>query len=282
MSRFALGPVWLPIFALISFTAITWPVWQWLWYEWLSNQYYSHGLLILPLSVYLGVQRFRNDPGLVYQPGKGTLVGVLLLAAGLLLYLWFLQQSAYYLAAFAMIPMLAGTVWAVAGSEVVRRLIFPITYLMWMVPLPFLDRITLPLALFTGYCSGAIVQWLGLDVTIVGNSVTLPNADLVIGAQCSGVNSLITLLALLVLVAYVLEGKWSARLWLVLSAIPLAIAGNIVRVATLLFVARGWGAEIGFTFYHDYSGPIFFLCVLALIVPIKRWLGFAALRAEVI
>ena len=282
MSRFALGPVWLPIFALIRFTAITWPVWQWLWYEWLSNQYYSHGLLILPLSVYLGVQRFRNDPGLVYQPGKGTLVGVLLLAAGLLLYLWFLQQSAYYLAAFAMIPMLAGTVWAVAGSEVVRRLIFPITYLMWMVPLPFLDRITLPLALFTGYCSGAIVQWLGLDVTIVGNSVTLPNADLVIGAQCSGVNSLITLLALLVLVAYVLEGKWSARLWLVLSAIPLAIAGNIVRVATLLFVARGWGAEIGFTFYHDYSGPIFFLCVLALIVPIKRWLGFAALRAEVI
>jgi exosortase len=151
-----------------------------------------------------------------------------------------------------------------------------------MIPLPDWDRITLPLAMFTGVCAGGVVQFLGLDVTIVGNSITLPNADLVIGAQCSGVNSLIALMSLMVLVAYLLDGPVWSRIALVVLAIPLAILGNIVRVASLLFVARAWGAEAAFTFYHDYSGLLFFVAVLLLIYPITRLLRFGELRYEVI
>lgn len=282
MARITLRTVWLPLLALAGFVAVTWPVWQWLWFEWMSNEYYSHGLLILPVAIFLAVQRFRNDPGLVYTPGQGHLGGVLVLAIGLAAYLYALQQRAYYLAAFAMIGMLAGLVWALAGAAVLRKLAFPIGYLMLMVPLPLLDRVTLPLALFTGYCSGAIVQFLGMDIAITGNAITLPNADLVIGAQCSGVNSLITLVALLVLVAYLLEGPVWSRILLVLLAVPLALIGNILRVATLLVVARAWGADAAFTFYHDYSGILFFVAVLALIIPITRALQFGALRTEVI
>ncbi|MCB0133496.1 MAG: archaeosortase/exosortase family protein, partial [Caldilineaceae bacterium] len=69
---------------------------------------------------------------------------------------------------------------------------------------------------------------------------------------------------------------------LVLLAIPLALIGNIIRVATLLFVARSWGADAAFTYYHDYSGILFFVAVLLLIVPITRVLQFGRLRAEVI
>ncbi len=282
MAQFTSRTVWLPLLALIGFVAITWPVWQWLWFEWMSNQYYSHGLLILPVALFLVVQRFRNDPDLVYTPGQGALAGVIALALGLAAYLVALQQRAYYLAAFAMIGMLAGLVWALAGAAVLRKLVFPIGYLALMVPLPALDRVTLPLALFTGFCSGSLVQWLGLPVAINGNAIALPNADLVIGAQCSGVNSLITLVALLVLVAYLLEGPVWSRLALILLAIPLALVGNILRVATLLFVARAWGADAAFTFYHDYSGILFFVAVLALIMPLTRALQFGRLRAEVI
>jgi exosortase len=282
MSRISLRALWLPVVALVGFVAITWPVWQWLWFEWMSNEYYSHGLLILPVSIFLAVQRFRNDQSLVYTPGQGSIAGVVLFGVTLAIYLYALQQRAYYLAAFAMIGLLAGGIWAIAGASVVRKLAFPIGYLVLMVPIPLLDRITLPLALFTGYCSGAIVQFLGLEVDISGNAVTLPNADLVIGAQCSGVNSLITLVALLMLVAYLLDGPIWSRILLVVLAIPLALIGNILRVATLLFVARTWGAEAGFTFYHDYSGILFFVAVLALIPPLTRTLHFGSFRAEVI
>ena len=122
MTRVTLRTVWLPLLALMGFVAITWPVWQWLWFEWMSNQYYSHGLLILPVALFLAVQRFRNDPALVYTPGQGSLTGVVVFAAGLAAYLFALQQRAYYLAAFAMIGMLAGLVWALAGATVLRKL----------------------------------------------------------------------------------------------------------------------------------------------------------------
>jgi exosortase len=272
----------LPLLAAIGFIALTWPVWRWLWSEWMSNDYYGHGILIAPVAIYLAVQRFRNDKELTYPSGGGNLLGVALLAVSLAAYLYFLQTYTLYLAAFAMVAMLAGLIWALGGSNVIRRLAFPVAYLVLMIPLPSWDRVTLPLALFTGVCAGNAVQFLGLDVTIVGNSVTLPNADLVIGAQCSGVNSLIALTSLMVLVAYLLNGPIWSRIALVLLAIPLAVVGNILRVATLLFVARAWGAQAAFTFYHDYSGIFFFIAVLLLVYPLTRLLRFGELRYEVI
>ena len=67
-----------------------------------------------------------------------------------------------------------------------------------------------------------------------------------------------------------------------LLSIPLAMLGNILRVATLLFVAREWGAAAGFTYYHDYSGIFFFIGVLLLVYPLTRVLRFGHLRYEVI
>lgn len=272
----------LPLLAAALFGVLTWPVWRWLWSEWMANDYYSHGILIAPVALFLAVQRFRNDDALVYPSGGGHLWGLLLTALALGAYLYFLQSRALYLAAFAMVALLAGLVWALGGSNVVRRLAFPLAYLVLMIPLPAWDRITLPLALFTGVCSGGLVQFLGLDVTIAGNAVTLPNANLEIGAQCSGVNSLIALTSLLVLVAYLWDGPLWSRVALVVLGLPLAVLGNILRVATLLFVARAWGAEAAFTYYHDYSGIFFFAGVLLLLYPLTRLLRFRSLRYEVI
>ena len=282
MNRSQLRSLWLPLVAALLFGVLTWPVWRWLWSEWMANDYYSHGILIVPVALFLTVQRFRNDEQLSYDPQQRSLYGLIFLAIALLVYLYFLQNRALYLAAFAMIGMLAGLVWALAGGAVLRKLAFPIAFLVLMVPLPQVDRVTLPLAMFTGVCSGGLVQFLGLDVTIVGNAVTLPNANLEIGAQCSGVNSLIALTSLMVLTAYLLDGPVWSRIALVILAIPLAILGNILRVATLLFVARAWGAEAAFTFYHDYSGIVFFVAVLLLMFPLTRVLRFRQLRYDVI
>lgn len=272
----------VPTLALTAFVLLTIPVWRWLWGEWMGNEYYSHGILIPPVSIFLAVQRFRHDKQLVWQPGAGSRWGLALTVIGVALYLFFLNNRAFYLAAFAMIVILAGLVWAFGGTNVFRRLLFPIAYLALMVPLPFIDRYTLPLAMFTGVCSGGLVRFLGLDVEIIGNAVTLPNANLVIGAQCSGVNSLIALVSLMLLAAYLVRGPIWGRVTLVVLAVPLALLGNILRVSSLLFVARAWGAQAGFVFYHDYSGLGFFVIVLALMLPLTRLLRCNELRPEVI
>ncbi|HMN28503.1 MAG TPA: exosortase/archaeosortase family protein, partial [Caldilineaceae bacterium] len=213
---------------------------------------------------------------------RGANTGLLWLAVLLALFLYFISSHAYYLAALAMVGLLAALVWSLYGVGLIAKLAFPIGYLLLMVPLPLLDRVTLPLALFTGVCAGGIVRFLGLDVTIVGNAVSLPNAEMVIGAQCSGINSMIALTALLTLTAYLLDGPLWGRIVLVLMAVPLAMLGNILRVASLLFVARAYGANAAFTYYHDYSGIVFFLGVFLLMFPLTRLLQARTLRIDVI
>jgi exosortase len=277
-----LRSVWLPGLALALFAAITWPVWRWLWSEWNGNDYYSHGMLIPPVAIFLIYQRFKHDDKLTWLPGRESSLGLIVTGGAMAAYVLFLNNRAFYLAAFAAIALLVGLIWTFGGNVAVSRLRFPLAYLLLMTPLPFIDRATLPLAMFTGVCAGNAAQFLGLDVTIVGNAVTLPNADLVIGAQCSGINSLITLTALMALAAYLLEGPLFSRILLVLLAAPLAILGNILRVASLLFVARAYGAQAAFTYYHDYSGIAFFLLVLLFMLPLTRALGLHNLRSAVI
>lgn len=282
MKHLQLKNLVLPVVATLLFVALTWPIWRWLWGEWMGNEYYSHGVLILPVALFLAFQRLRLDKQGRQDPPQGHTIGIVLLGAALVAFIWFLNQKAYYLAAFAMIAMAGGLVWALGGTALLRKLLFPIGYLLLMIPLPFIDRITLPLALFTGVCAGGLVRLLGLDVNIIGNAVQLPNADLVIGAQCSGINSLIALTALMTLAAYVLNGPLWGRLALVLLSIPLAMLGNILRVASLLFVARSMGAQAAFVFYHDYSGLLFFLLVFLLMFPLTRLLQAHTLRLDVI
>lgn len=264
------------------FLLITFPVWRWLWGEWLGNDYYSHGFLIVPIALYLAWRkiqhrryRWSSDLG----DNRGFL---LLLLPSALLYVFFFLNDANFLAAFAMVGLLAGLVWTFGGHVLIASLLFPLAFLLFMIPLPVLEKSTLPLALLTGFCAGTLAQWLGLDVTLVGQAVSLPNTKLVIGAQCSGINSMISLFALTSLAAYAVKGPWWGRLLLVLLSIPLAMLGNIMRVSTLFFVARRFGANVAFSYYHDYSGIVAFLLLVALIIPLSKLLQCKTVRYEIL
>lgn len=248
----------------------------------MTNEYYSHGVLIPAVALYLIVQRVRNDDLFLWQWNKKNVLCLVFLAIGLLAFVYFVNTKAYYIASFVLIFILGMLIWSFGGDLAARQLLFPVAYLAFMIPLPFIERSTLPLALFTGVCSSGLVQFLGVDLQVVGNAIMLPNANLVIGAQCSGINSLISLTALTALAAYIVEGPFWAKILLTLAALPLAIISNILRVSSLIFVAREFGAEQAFTFYHDYSGPIFFAAVLLLLYPLAKFLRFQNLRLDVI
>lgn len=248
----------------------------------MANDYYSHGVLIPPVAFFLAWRRLRVDPEMNPTWFRYDSRALIALAACLLLYLFWFNGKAYYLAAFTMIGLIASLAWTSLGWRSLLRLLFPIGYLLLMVPIPIIERITYPLALFTGICSGALVRFLGLPINIVGAAVQMPGTDLVIGAQCSGINSMITLIALTALCAYLFEGPLWSKIGLVLIAVPLAMLGNILRVGNLLYVAYYWNVDAAFTFYHDYSGFVFFAIVLALLLPVMRLLGLRNLRMDAI
>lgn len=254
------------IAALLLFVALTWPVNRWLWQEWLHNDYYSHGPLVLLVAVSLAWKLWPTAS----RPAPADRYGLLLLAAATVIFVATVWARAYYLSALLSILVLAGLVWTFGGLHLTQRLAFPLALLALTVPLPFIERATLPLALWTGVSSGALANLFGAQVIITGAAVTLPNAALTIGAQCSGINSILSLLTVTLLAAFLFPGPWWGRLALVLSAVPLAMLGNVFRVTSLMMVARQFGVDAAFTFYHDYSGPLFFILALVLLAPLLR------------
>lgn len=257
---------WLKLAVAGLFVAMAWPVYRWVWHEWWHNDYYSHGPLVLLIAAALVWRLWPASP----PTSPADRYGGWLLAATAGLYVWLYLSKAFYLAALSSILVLAGLLWLFGGLSLLRRLLFPLLLLALTVPLPVIERLTLPLALWTGVSSGAVANWFGAGVSITGVAVTLPNASLTIGAQCSGINSMLSLLTITLLAAFLFQGPRWGRLALVAAAIPLAALGNMFRVVSLLTVARHYGIDAAFQFYHDYSGPIFFALALLLLAPLLR------------
>jgi exosortase len=272
----------LAVAALIGLLlgALFYPALRWLAGEWLGNDYYSHGPLVPVIAGLIAWRLWRSWPAeqRTLQPSNIGLVPTL---AGVLIYLFALTQRAYFVASLAMVLTLAGLVWTLFGTALLRRMAFPLLFLLFMVPLPFVEPLSVPLAQITGAISGGLVRLCGVPLEISGAQVTLPNANLVVGAECSGLRSIVTLMTLVAIVIFILEGPWQSKVLLALSAIVIAAFGNVLRVASLLGVAYLWGADAAFTYYHDYSGIVFFLSALALLLLFSRLLGCREIREDI-
>jgi exosortase len=275
MERTSSHTNWLLIGLVLLLAAILLaPVGRWLAGEWWSNDYYSHGVLAPLVSLFFA---WRILPRLARRPDNR---GLWLVGLGTLIYVAALYQRVFHIAALAMLLLLAGIVWVYWGGSGLKKMAFPLGFLIFMIPFPFVEASSLPLSLLTGQIATRLMQIAGLDVTVQGAAVTLPHANLVVGAQCSGVRSIVALSALAAVFAYIVEGSWLRKLLLFLSVLPIAILGNILRVSSLLGVANRWGAEAGFTFYHNYSGFVFFGAALALFILFARMLGCSRIRND--
>ena len=264
----------------ILLLALFYPTLKWLFGEWLGNDYYSHGPLVPLISAFLAWRLWVKWPA-EQRRIKPATIGLLPLSIGLIAYLYALLQRAYFVASLAMIVIIAGLVWYLLGTAALRRFAFPIGFLLFMVPLPFVEPLSVPLAQVTGAVSAAIVRLFGVPITVNGAQISLPNAELVVGAQCSGLRSIVTLMTLVALVVFLVEGPWWKKLLLALSSLIIAAFGNIMRVASLLVVANTWGADAAFKYYHDYSGMVFFLSALALLLLFSWVLGCREIRDDI-
>lgn len=260
--------------------ALFYPALRWLVGEWLGNDYYSHGPLVPLISAFFAWRLWTRWPAEQRRVATAP-AGLVPAGVGLAVYLYALTQAAYFVATLALLAVLAGVIWYLLGPAALRRLAFPLAFLVFMIPLPFVEPLSVPLAQITGAISAAVVRLFGVSITVNGAQVSLPNAQLVVGAQCSGLRSIVTLLTLVGLVVFVVEGPWWSKALLALSSIPIAALGNVLRVSSLLGVANVWGADTAFQYYHDYSGIVFFASAVVLLILFSRWFGCREIREDI-
>jgi len=256
-------------------TALYVPVLVYLVQVWLASAYYSHGFLVLPVSALLVWSRRKE-----LAEAKPAGVGAVVLTIGLVAYAVGFIYRIHWLWASSVIPVTAGLLLYFRGARATRSMLFPICFLIFMIPLPVLDSVTVPLQLASTSGSASMVRAFGLPVSNTGTEIQLAGSTFIIGATCSGMSTLISLLALTALFAYLLKGHYLKRTVLFLLAFPIAVAANVLRIALILFVAHFWGSEAALGFFHGLSSPIVFLIAILSLFLISRVSGCSLREAD--
>lgn len=255
------------IIATVLIAMLYLPVFIWLVQSWLDDPYYQHGFLILLASGFIFWLRRHN-----FKVAKPSLSGAILLGAGLALYILAFIWRMHPLAAFSFLIVVFGIITYLCGRERARLFAFPTLFLIFMIPMPFISSISYHLQTITTHSSAAIAHLFGIPAIITGNQIELPTASFTIGMPCSGMSSLISLLALAAILAFLVNGSFWKRGILFLSALPIAILANTLRVSSILQIANKWGSEAAMGFFHGFSSILFLLLAIALLVLLARLL----------
>jgi exosortase len=272
------------VVTVVLLGVLIWPALTWMWQAWLSDQTYSHGPLIVLVSLFFIWRSLKQ--GVLDPPAKesswalSSAVAMSLVLCSLGGLLWAMANRAFYLALVVCLPLAGGMIWYRRGGPIAQKLAFPVAYLGYAIPLPFVEPLSVPLQQWTAAFSVVLARLMGIPATCEGSRIMLTTCDLTVGSLCSGLRSMVALFALATLLAYVLQGKWWVRCLLVVLAVPIALVANTGRVLALLLVAERWGQVVALEIWHNWSGLAFFAMAFVLLIALSRGLGCRDVRAD--
>lgn len=228
-----------------------------LWACWSHNPNYSHGFLIPPVSAFL---LWRKRDALGAAPAAPSSWGLPVLGLGLLMHVAGTKGDLTMVQGHSLIVVLLGLVLHFFGTAVARIALFPLGYLVFMSPFPpvFADELSFRLKQWVIHASLAAAGGIGIPVARDGMKLHLTTGTVSIEDPCSGLRSLIAILALGTVLAYFSRGGAVRRSLLVLSAIPVAVAANWVRITTIVLASNFISIEVGTGIVHDVSGYLLF------------------------
>ena len=279
--------VCVPIIVLYGFLPYTYshlgagaalvPVFHALVIMWERFPDFQHGMLVPLLT---GVVVYTRRKELAAIPVRGWWPGVIFVVLSFAIFWAGRRVDNQYIGFFSIQFVLASLVLWMLGWKWLAALAFPLAFLTFTWPMPFLDNvITFPLRMFMSSMSVAVLNAFGLQVIQNGSGIlSAENPALGLAAgklfsvdvanPCSGIRSLFALMMVSALYAnFTLKSPWQ-RAALFLSSIPLAIAGNLFRILLLTFgiVTLGAPTAIGTlehpTWFHEGAGFAVFIVAL--------------------
>lgn len=246
------------------------PTWRWLVVRWWYDPNYGHAFLVLPVAlvlVWLQREQLRQ------VPRQAGFAGLLILGIAVATHVAALSRDNYLVSALTIPVAVAGLLWFLHGLPLLRRLWFPVAFLVLMVPFPWGEGLDARLQAFTTRLAGWVLGLIGVKAQVLGAQISLAGSTFVVGAACSGFRSTMALLTVGTVATYLLTGPRWAKVVLVLAIVPVALTSNLVRVVSLLLVAHQFGTQVAMDYYHFVAGMVLFLCAISLFLGIARLLG---------
>ena len=247
---------------LIGLYARVFPVWlEDLW----NDPNYSH-VYIVPIISGFVIWQHRGD--LASLPTQGSWYGLSVLLAGLCALILGDIGAETFLMRTSLIVVIAGLVLFHMGRRMLRALAFPLGFCLFLVPMPaiFFYAITARLQNIAAETGAWGLDLLNVPVLLDGNIIHLSRVTLGVTEACSGIRSLITLVALGVAWAYLMLPKIWMQIVLVASVVPITIFSNAGRIVMTGLVGRWFGVEYAEGFFHFFSGwLVFVIAILSLL-----------------
>jgi exosortase len=248
--------------------------------RWASAEYYQHGFLVPVVSIATAHPRIRSlGPSCRYAPALlGLALAVAVYAVGKL-------AGEVALEGLALVGAIAAMVGYRWGAEGLRRLAFPLAFLLFMVPLPevWVNPVIVALQTLASAAAVSVLHALGVSVLRDGNVMQLASGEsLFVAEACSGITSLLSLIPIGVLLArFTQQGTWR-RVLLVAAVIPAALLGNAVRVIATVMAADTYGAaRVTEGPLHEFAGLLTSAFAVLLVIGLGAVLarGSGAARA---
>ena len=267
--------------AAVLLAAALWVGWptlaQWQ-FRWANDAQYSHGYFVPAFALVL---LWLRRPMLAFADARPSTFGLALLvvAAGMRLvgaYFYFV-----WVEQIALLPMLAALCLILGGWPTLRWAWPAIAFLAFMVPLPGrLDgALAHPLQRVGTQASTYVLQLLGVPAVAEGNVILLSEVPLGVVEACSGLRMLMVFFALCTGVALVMPRPIVERVVVVLSAAPIALVVNVMRIVSTA-VLHEWGFSWTAEFvYHDLAGWLMMVAAVGLLWG-ELWLLSRLLRYE--
>jgi exosortase len=230
--------------------------------QWWQDPDYGHGFVV-PLFVGYVVYQRRHE--LRQVPLEPSNLGFPVMLGAIVLFLAGTLGAELFVSRSSLLFMFGGMILFFAGWKMLRAVAFPLAFLVLMIPLPALiyNQVTFPLQLLASRLASNSLELVGIPVLREGNVLVLPNYSLEVVEACSGIRSLMSLIALAVAYGYFVEKRLWARITLVVLMLPIAVASNAVRVIGAGVVTYFWGPQYAEGFFHFFQGWLIFVSAVA-------------------
>jgi len=226
--------------------------------DWASDDNYSHGFLVPLVSAYFlwrDRERWRQTT-FTYTPA-----GWVMILAALALFIVGTAGAEYFTARCSLVFLIFGLVWTFGGRPALRLAWFPIVYLLLMIPIPYVIyySATFPMQLLASKVAGKGLAIIGVPFIRQGNVIHLPGYALEVAEACSGLRSLVALLALGAAYARLTQPTLGWQIILFICTVPIALAANIFRVWATALGAYAISPKVAEDFLHEFSGIVVFV-----------------------
>jgi exosortase len=268
--------LWVATGSVALILAVLWAYWPTIAEvvnQWISQPDYSHGFLVIPLSlVFLWFKR-KDFPINDVQP---SICGALLLVVAVALRL---AAGAFYLVPLDgwTIPVwIAGCVWLLFGWRVLSWSLPSIVFLWFMIPIPFRVEtwLSVPLRSVATKLSTACLVMLGQPALAEGNTIWVGENQLFVEEACSGLRIFVGIFALAFAFLLFSSWRWWQKALLLVAALPIAILANSARIVATGLLYQLASNDVAKRFGHDLSGmfmiPFAALLFWALLVYLDR------------